>query len=98
MHDMNDEELLWKASMVPMIQNLPFKQTPKVAFMFLTKGPVMLAPLWERFFKGNEGLYSIYVHSHPSFNETVPPSSVFHGRNIPSKVSFCILPLIILNT
>ncbi|XP_047177229.1 glycosyltransferase BC10-like [Vigna umbellata] len=85
MHDMNDEELLWKASMVPMIHNLPFKQTPKVAFMFLTKGPVMLAPLWERFFKGNEGLYSIYVHSHPSFNETVPPSSVFHGRNIPSK-------------
>lgn len=97
MHDMNDEELLWKASMVPMIHNLPFKQTPKIAFMFLTKGPVMLAPLWERFFKGNEGLYSIYVHSHPSFNETVPPSSVFHGRNIPSKVSFCILPFIILN-
>jgi len=92
MHGMSDEELLWKASMVPLIHNLPFKQTPKVAFMFLTKGPVLLAPLWERFFKGNEGLYSIYVHSHPSFNETVPESSVFHGRNIPSKVSFCILP------
>ncbi|CAJ1951939.1 unnamed protein product [Sphenostylis stenocarpa] len=85
MHDMTDEELLWRASMVPMIQKLPFKQTPKVAFMFLTKGPVLLAPLWERFFKGNEGLYSIYVHSHPSFNETVPESSVFHDRNIPSK-------------
>ncbi|ESW24740.1 hypothetical protein PHAVU_004G156000 [Phaseolus vulgaris] len=85
MHDMSDEELLWKASMVPMIHKLPFKQTPKVAFMFLTKGPVLLAPLWERFFKGNEGLYSIYVHSYPSSNETVPKNSVFHGRNIPSK-------------
>ncbi|KAK7358269.1 hypothetical protein VNO77_00195 [Canavalia gladiata] len=85
MHDMTEEELLWRASMVPRIKELPFKHTPKVAFMFLTKGPVSMAPLWERFFKGNEGLYSIYVHSHPSFNETVSPSSVFHGRRIPSK-------------
>nr|KYP69716.1 hypothetical protein KK1_008917 [Cajanus cajan] len=85
MHDMSDEELLWRASMVHMVRKLPFKQTPKVAFMFLTKGAVLLAPLWERFFKGNEGLYSIYVHSHPSFDGTVPESSVFHGRNIPSK-------------
>ncbi|KAK7380057.1 hypothetical protein VNO78_32412 [Psophocarpus tetragonolobus] len=85
MHDMTDEELLWRASMVPMINNVPFKHTPKVAFMFLTKGAVLLAPLWERFFKGNEGLYSIYVHSHPSFNGTVPETSVFHGRNIPSQ-------------
>ncbi|KAK7314575.1 hypothetical protein VNO77_33101 [Canavalia gladiata] len=85
MHDMSDEELLWRASLVPRIHKIPFKHTPKVAFMFLTKGPVLLAPLWERFFKGNEGLYSIYVHSHPSFNETMPQTSVFHGRRIPSK-------------
>ncbi|KAK7398902.1 hypothetical protein VNO78_10076 [Psophocarpus tetragonolobus] len=85
MHDMTEEELLWRASMVPRIEELPYKQTPKVAFMFLTKGPVLLAPLWERFFKGNEGLYSIYVHSHPSFTHSVPKTSVFHGRRIPSK-------------
>ncbi|XP_061344937.1 glycosyltransferase BC10-like [Gastrolobium bilobum] len=85
MHDMTEEELLWRASMVPRIKELPFKQTPKVAFMFLTKGPLFLAPLWEKFFRGNEGLYSIYVHSNPSFNKTVPQSSVFHGRRIPSK-------------
>ncbi|XP_027357378.1 glycosyltransferase BC10-like [Abrus precatorius] len=85
MHDMSDEELLWRASMVPRIHKLPFKQTPKVAFLFLTKGPVLLAPLWEMFFKGNEGLYSVYVHSDPSFNGTLPQNSVFHGRRIPSK-------------
>ncbi|KAK7251629.1 hypothetical protein RIF29_34983 [Crotalaria pallida] len=85
MHDMSEKELLWRASMVPRIKEIPFKHTPKVAFMFLTKGPVLLAPLWERFFKGHEGLYSIYVHSNPHFNETVPQSSVFHGRRIPSK-------------
>ncbi|KAE9588229.1 hypothetical protein Lal_00002754 [Lupinus albus] len=85
MHDMSDDELLWRASIVPKIQQPPFKHTPKVAFMFLTKGPVLLAPLWERFFKGNKGLFSIYVHSQPSFNGTVPQSSIFHGRRIPSK-------------
>ncbi|XP_019457521.1 PREDICTED: uncharacterized protein LOC109357921 [Lupinus angustifolius] len=85
MHDMSEEELLWRASMVPKINHPPFNHTPKVAFMFLTKGPLLSAPLWERFFKGNKGLYSIYVHSLPSFSGTVLPSSVFHGRRIPSK-------------
>ena len=87
MHDMKDKELLWRASMVPRIRELPFNRTPKVAFMFLTKGAMPLAPLWELFFKGHEGLYSIYVHPNPSFNGTVPQGSVFHGRRIPSKVS-----------
>ncbi|THG23782.1 hypothetical protein TEA_011672 [Camellia sinensis var. sinensis] len=84
-HNMSDEELLWRASMVPRIQELPYKNVPKVAFMFLTMGPLPLAPLWEMFFKGHEGFYTIYVHSHPSFNESVPESSVFHGRRIPSQ-------------
>ncbi|KAK4280787.1 hypothetical protein QN277_012363 [Acacia crassicarpa] len=58
----------------------------KVAFMFLTRGPLPLAPLWQRFFEGiDQGLYSIYVHSHPSFNQTVPRESVFYGRSVPSK-------------
>ncbi|XP_077253251.1 glycosyltransferase BC10-like [Tasmannia lanceolata] len=87
MHEMNDEELLWKASMVPRIRKYPFRRIPKVAFMFLSRGPLALAPLWEKFFKGNEGLYSIYVHTHPSINESaIPENSVFHGRRIPSKV------------
>ncbi|KAJ7970356.1 Core-2/I-branching beta-1,6-N-acetylglucosaminyltransferase family protein, partial [Quillaja saponaria] len=85
MHNMKEEELLWKASMVHKIEEFPFNFTPKVAFLFLTKGPVKLAPLWEKFFYGNDGLYSIYVHPNPSFNGTEPEDSVFHGRRIPSK-------------
>ncbi|CAN1224293.1 Glycosyltransferase BC10 [Linum grandiflorum] len=84
-HDMNDEELLWRASMVPRISSLPFRRVPKVAFMFLTRGPLPLAPLWELFFRGHEGLYSIYVHNLPSYNETDPVDSVFYGRRIPSQ-------------
>ncbi|XP_028768268.1 glycosyltransferase BC10-like [Neltuma alba] len=85
MHDMNDKELLWRASMSPRIADYPFQRVPKVAFLFLTKGPVHLAPLWEMFFKGHEGYYSIYVHSNPSYNGSDPESPVFHGRRIPSK-------------
>lgn len=87
MHEMTDDELLWRASMVPRINHYPFKRTPKVAFMFLVRGELPLAPLWELFFRGHEGLYSIYVHALPSFNGTLPEGSVFHGRRIPSQVS-----------
>lgn len=88
-HDMNEEELLWRASMVPRLPNYPFQLVPKVAFLFLTKGPLPLAPLWNLFFKGHQGLYSIFVHSNPSFNGnyTEEEDSVFRGRKIPSKVS-----------
>ncbi|OMO80209.1 Glycosyl transferase, family 14 [Corchorus capsularis] len=82
-HNMSDEELLRRASsMVPTVQ---VAMTPKVAFMFLTSGPLPLAPLWEKFFQGNEGFYSIYVHSRPDYNETIPQDSVFYGRRIPSQ-------------
>ncbi|KAM7520260.1 hypothetical protein LguiB_019222 [Lonicera macranthoides] len=72
--------------MAPRIVEFPYKHVPKVAFMFLTPGPLPLAPLWDKFFKGHEGLYSIYVHPHPSYDETlVPQNSVFFGRRIPSQ-------------
>lgn len=88
MHDMTDKELLWRASMVPKSSEIPFKRTPKVAFMFLARGELPFAPLWEKFFKGYKGLYSIYLHLRPQYNGTSPPGSIFHGRRIPSKVSF----------
>ncbi|KAI5336879.1 hypothetical protein L3X38_016148 [Prunus dulcis] len=87
LHAMNDTELLWLASSAPQINDYPFKRVPKIAFMFLTKGPLPMEPLWERFFKGHEGLYSIYVHSLPSYNANFSPSSVFHKRQIPSQVA-----------
>ncbi|KAH6822584.1 Core-2/I-branching beta-1 [Perilla frutescens var. hirtella] len=85
MHGMSDEELLWRASMAPKIEEFPFERVPKIAFMFLTRGEVVMAPLWEKFFKGNQGLYSIYVHSDPSFNGSEKEGSVFRGRRIASK-------------
>ncbi|CAL5421600.1 unnamed protein product [Camellia sinensis] len=84
-HSMTDKELLWRASMVPSIAEFPYNRTPKVAFMFLTRGRLPLAPFWEMFFKDHEGFFSIYLHTSPEFTEEAPESSVFYKRRIPSK-------------
>ncbi|KAL5828275.1 hypothetical protein ACOSQ4_020072 [Xanthoceras sorbifolium] len=65
---MSDEELMWRASMVPHIQEYPYNRTPKVAFKFLSRGRLPLAPLWEKLF-GYKDLYSIYLHTSPEFSE-----------------------------
>ena len=85
-HGMRDEELLWRASMAPHRPGLPIVRTPKVAFMFLTVGPLPLAPLWERYFQGHKDKFSIYVHSLPDFQFNVDPTSVFSGRHVCSQV------------
>lgn len=85
-HTMNDSELLWRASMEPRRNVYPFKRVPKLAFMFLTKGPLPFAPLWEMFYKRHEGLYSIYVHALPNYKSDFSRSSVFYRRYIPSQV------------
>nr|XP_023894647.1 uncharacterized protein LOC112006594 [Quercus suber] len=83
-HNMSDQELFRNASMVSQTEESG-RQVPKVAFMFMTKGPLPFSLLWEKFFKGHEGFYSIYVHAHPSFNDSEPEDSIFYGRRIPSQ-------------
>lgn len=90
-HEMSDTELFWRASFVPRIKKYPFERTPKIAFMFLTRISLPMAPLWERFFKGHKGLYSIYIHSLPNNQTNLLPSSVFYRRQIPSQVSLTTL-------
>ncbi|KAK1408678.1 hypothetical protein QVD17_40659 [Tagetes erecta] len=86
-HTMSDKELFWRASFVPQVIKYPFARVPKIAFMFLAKGPLPLAPLWERFFKGHTSLYSIYIHSLPSYEPSFPSTSVFYNRQIPSQIA-----------
>ncbi|CAK9134205.1 unnamed protein product [Ilex paraguariensis] len=86
-HSMSDDELFWRASLVPKKAEYPFERVPKVAFMFLTRGPLPMLPLWERFFqRQDEKLYSIYVHALPGFKLDVTNTSVFYRRQIPSLV------------
>ncbi|ERM99703.1 uncharacterized protein LOC18427741 [Amborella trichopoda] len=85
LHSMTDEELFWRASMVPKKREYPYKRVPKVAFMFLTRGPLPLAPFWDKFFQGHEGHYSVYVHTLPDYRLSVSTTSAFYGRQIPSQ-------------
>ncbi|XP_070016093.1 glycosyltransferase BC10-like isoform X2 [Nicotiana sylvestris] len=87
LHTMSDKEVFWRASLASRIKEYPFKRVPTIAFMFLTKEQLPFAPLWERFFKGQKRLYSIYIHSLPPFRANYPPSSVFYKRQIPSQVA-----------
>ncbi|KAI3755065.1 hypothetical protein L1987_54858 [Smallanthus sonchifolius] len=85
-HGMRDKELFWRASLVPDKREYPFERVPKVAFMFLTRGPLPFLMFWERFFRGQDGnKYSIYVHSNPGVPLSFPNSSVFYQRQIPSQ-------------
>ncbi|MQL69909.1 hypothetical protein Taro_002185 [Colocasia esculenta] len=87
LHSMSDKELFWRASFIPQVKKYPFKRVPKISFMFLTKGPLPLYPLWEKFLEGHEGLYSIYVHSLPSYQADFPPPSPFYRRQVPSQIN-----------
>lgn len=65
-------------------QRLP-RGNPKIAFLFLTTGPLHFAPLWNQFFHGHEHLYNIYIHLDP-FRVGVfdrKTAGVFWGRLIP---------------
>ncbi|XP_022727540.1 uncharacterized protein LOC111283343 [Durio zibethinus] len=84
-HKMSDAELFWRASMTPYKNEYPFLRVPKVAFMFLTRGPLPMLPLWERFFKGHESYFSIYLHTPPAFHVNVSSHSPFYARQIPSQ-------------
>ncbi|CAI5482635.1 unnamed protein product [Closterium sp. Yama58-4] len=55
-----------------------------LALLFLTRGPIPLAPLWEKFLRGHEGRYAIYVHaSNTSFSFPPGSSPLFRGRLVP---------------
>lgn len=49
---------------------------PKIAFLFLTNSDLVFAPLWQRFFKGNDHLFNVYVHADPSSKLSTPLWSV----------------------
>ncbi|XP_008801394.1 glycosyltransferase BC10 [Phoenix dactylifera] len=63
------------------VPSIPSKN-PKIAFMFLTPGSLPFEKLWENFFRGHEGRFSIYVHA--SKEKPVHVSPLFIGRDVRS--------------
>ncbi|XP_073387136.1 glycosyltransferase BC10-like [Physcomitrium patens] len=79
-HQLSDEQLRQKASEAPLQS-----RGSKIAFMFITKGPMPFASMWERYFCGHENQYSIFLHAHPDYVPSLNPASPFFGRFIPSQ-------------
>ncbi|OAY81442.1 hypothetical protein ACMD2_01815 [Ananas comosus] len=68
---------------------------PKVAFLFLTNSDLSFAPLWERFFRGHERLFNVYVHADPSSRLLLAPTPSFRRRFIPAKATQRASPTLI---
>uniref|UniRef100_A0A1J3E2W9 Core-2/I-branching beta-1,6-N-acetylglucosaminyltransferase family protein n=1 Tax=Noccaea caerulescens TaxID=107243 RepID=A0A1J3E2W9_NOCCA len=58
------------------------KKTSKIAFMFLTPGTLPFEKLWDLFFQGHEGKFSVYIHA--SKDTPVHTSRYFLNREIRS--------------
>ncbi|OWM86958.1 hypothetical protein CDL15_Pgr015994 [Punica granatum] len=58
------------------------RKNPKIAFMFLSPGSLPFEMLWDKFFQGHEGRFSVYVHA--SKDKPVHVSRYFVNREIRS--------------
>ncbi|ESQ47495.1 hypothetical protein EUTSA_v10022311mg, partial [Eutrema salsugineum] len=58
------------------------KKSSKIAFMFLTPGTLPFEKLWDLFFQGHEGKFSVYIHA--SKDTPVHTSRYFVNREIRS--------------
>ncbi|KAF9663064.1 hypothetical protein SADUNF_Sadunf18G0119700 [Salix dunnii] len=81
--ELTDEEI---ASRVVIREILSASLTPtkkaKIAFMFLTPGPLPFEKLWDKFFSGHEDRFSVYVHA--SKEKPVHVSRYFVNQDIRS--------------
>ncbi|KAJ0743902.1 putative glycosyl transferase, family 14 [Helianthus annuus] len=86
-NDDNDTSLFQLASRVNPNPS-PTGAPKKLAFMFLTTGPLPLAPLWELYFNRTKrhNLYNIYIHADPNLKQhDLLYQGVFTNRTVPSK-------------
>ncbi|PHT75692.1 hypothetical protein T459_19214 [Capsicum annuum] len=81
--DLTDEELASHVVTNEILNTPPIvPENPKIAFMFLTPGALPFEKLWDRFFQGHEGKFSVYVHA--SKDKPVHFSRYFVNREIRS--------------
>ncbi|RWR82661.1 Glycosyl transferase [Cinnamomum micranthum f. kanehirae] len=80
---LTDDELAFRVVIRDILKTPHQSKNPKIAFMFLTPGSLPFENLWEKFFTGHEGRFSIYVHASREKPEHVSP--FFIGRDIRSE-------------
>ncbi|KAL4651991.1 hypothetical protein ACB092_01G200700 [Castanea dentata] len=81
--EFTDEELASHVVIKDILNSHPIlSHKSKIAFMFLTPGSLPFEKLWEKFFHGHEGKFSVYVHA--SKEKPVHVSRYFVNRDIRS--------------
>lgn len=81
--DLTDEEIASQVVIRDILSTSSvITENSKVAFMFLTPGALPFESLWDKFFHGHEGRFSIYVHA--SKDKPVHFSRYFINREIHS--------------
>ncbi|XP_010277197.1 PREDICTED: uncharacterized protein LOC104611714 [Nelumbo nucifera] len=82
--ELTDDELASHVFIKDILKMTPLQsRNPKIAFMFLTPGTLPFEKLWDMFFRGHEGRFSIYVHA--SREKPVHVSRYFVDRDIRSE-------------
>ncbi|CAJ1975867.1 unnamed protein product [Sphenostylis stenocarpa] len=81
--EFTDEEIASRA-VIRDILKAPaiLSKNPKIAFMFLSPGSLPFEKLWDKFFQGHEGKFSVYVHA--SKTKPIHVSRYFVNREIRS--------------
>lgn len=78
-----DEEIASRVVIKDILTSPPVvSKKSKIAFMFLSPGSLPLEKLWDNFFQGHEGKFSVYVHA--SKSKPVHVSRYFVNRDIRS--------------
>ncbi|KAI3801589.1 hypothetical protein L1987_29698 [Smallanthus sonchifolius] len=81
--ELSDDEIASRVVISNILNTPPMKsENPKIAFMFLAVGSLPFEKLWDKFFQGHEGRFSIYIHA--SKDKPVHSSSYFVNREIRS--------------
>ncbi|KAG8373954.1 hypothetical protein BUALT_Bualt11G0079500 [Buddleja alternifolia] len=81
--ELTDEEIASRVVIRDILKTPPtISISPKIAFLYLTPGPLPFEKLWDKFFQGHEGRFSVYVHA--SKDKPVHFSRYFVNREIRS--------------
>ncbi|XP_057959862.1 glycosyltransferase BC10 [Malania oleifera] len=81
--ELTDDEIAAKVVITEILKTPPLQsKNPKIAFMFLTPGTLPFERLWDKFLRGHEGRFSIYIHA--SSEKPVHVSRYFRDREIRS--------------
>ncbi|PWA96696.1 core-2/I-branching beta-1,6-N-acetylglucosaminyltransferase family protein [Artemisia annua] len=83
LRQLSDEEIASHVVISNILNTPPMPtKNPKIAFMFLSPGSLPLERLWDKFFQGHEGRFSVYIHA--SREKPVHTSRYFLNREIRS--------------